>query len=73
MRFLGLGGIEWLIIGLVLVLVLGTGKIAGLGPSLGKSIRGFREALKGEDEKKPNETTKATTAATANPNTNKEG
>jgi sec-independent protein translocase protein TatA len=72
MRILGLGGVEWLVILLVVALVFGTGKIAGLGPALGKSIRGFREALKGEDEKKPNETIQAPTAATAKSNTNKE-
>ena len=69
MRIEGLGGFEWVVIALVFILVFGAGKIADLGPALGKSIRGFREALKGEDEKKPNETTQA---STAKPNTNKE-
>ena len=59
MRFLGLGGIEWLIIGLVVIFVFGAGKIANIGPALGKSIRGFRGALKGEEEKPAEETKQA--------------
>ncbi len=70
MRFLGLGGIEWLVIALVLVFVLGAGKLAGIGPALGKSIRGFREALKGEDEAEKTKQVSATT--TAKPDITKE-
>lgn len=44
------GGAEWIIIGLVLLLVLGVGRIGKLGGELGKGIREFRKGLKGEDE-----------------------
>jgi sec-independent protein translocase protein TatA len=71
MRIEGLGGLEWVVIAVVLMLVFGTGKIASFGPALGKSIRGFREELKGEGEK-PKETAQAPTAATAQSSTNKE-
>ena len=72
MRIAGLGGIEWLVIALVLMLVFGTGKIASFGPALGKSIRGFREELhKGKDET-PKETTQAPPATPAKSDTNKE-
>lgn len=50
MHFLGLGGWEWLIILLVIALIFGVGRLANIGPDLGKSIRGFRKALKGEEE-----------------------
>jgi sec-independent protein translocase protein TatA len=44
------GGAEWIIIGLVLLLVLGVGRIGKLGGELGKGIREFRKGLKGDDE-----------------------
>lgn len=56
MRVLGLGGFEWLIILLVVILIFGTSRLANVGPALGKSVRGFRRELKGEDETKPTET-----------------
>lgn len=49
-RFAGLGGWEWLIILVIVILIFGVGRLAGLGPALGKTIRGFRKSLKGEDE-----------------------
>lgn len=45
----GLGGWEWLIILAIVVLIFGVGKIADVGPALGKAISGFRQAVK-EDE-----------------------
>lgn len=50
-------------IGLILVIVLiifGAGRLANIGRDLGKAIRGFREASKGDDEEKPEETEPAT-------------
>ena len=49
MRFGGLGGTEWLIILAIVVLIFGVGKIADVGPALGKAISGFRKAVKEED------------------------
>ena len=43
-------GFEWLIIIGVIVLIFGAGRLANLGPAIGKSIRGFKKAVKGEDE-----------------------
>ena len=54
-------GMSELIVILVIVLVLfGGGKIAGLGKSLGTAIAEFKDAVKGEPEKKsaPEETNK---------------
>jgi sec-independent protein translocase protein TatA len=49
MRFGGLGGMEWLIILAIVVLIFGVGKIADVGPAVGKAISGFRKAVKEED------------------------
>lgn len=48
---LGLRMPELLVIGLIVLLLFGPGKLAGLGQGLGESIRGFKKALNGEDEK----------------------
>ena len=45
-------------IGLILVIVLiifGAGRLANIGKDLGKAIRGFRDASKGDDEVKKEE------------------
>jgi sec-independent protein translocase protein TatA len=49
--FGSLGWPEILIIGLVLVLLFGVGKISGLGKEIGGSIKEFRKAVKDEDDK----------------------
>jgi sec-independent protein translocase protein TatA len=59
MRFAGLGGWEWIIILLLVVLIFGVGKLANFGPALGKSIRGFRKSVKGDDEETPTTSTSA--------------
>jgi sec-independent protein translocase protein TatA len=46
-----LGAPELLIIGAVLVLLFGVGKLGGLGKGLGESIREFRSAVKDPDKK----------------------
>jgi TatA/E family protein of Tat protein translocase len=38
----------------IVVLIFGVGKIADVGPALGKAISGFREAVQ-EDQKKEEE------------------
>lgn len=45
-----LGPMELLIILLIAVVIFGTGKLADLGGSLGKSIKEFRNATKEIDE-----------------------
>ena len=47
----GLGWPEILGIALIVVLIFGVGKVADIGPALGKAISGFRKAVKeGEEE-----------------------
>ncbi len=57
MRLGGLGGMEWIIILVIVIIVFGVGKLPEVGAALGKSIREFRAASKGETDS-PEETTK---------------
>jgi sec-independent protein translocase protein TatA len=51
--FGSLGAPELLIIGAIILLLFGVGKVSGLGRELGSSIKEFRRAVKDEDEKPP--------------------
>lgn len=46
----GLGWLEVGVIALVGILIFGPKKIPEIGGSLGKTLRGFKEELKGESE-----------------------
>ena len=50
MRFGGLGGWEWIIILVIVIIIFGVGKLPEIGGALGKSIREFRESSKPSDE-----------------------
>jgi sec-independent protein translocase protein TatA len=53
-----MGGFGWpeiLMILVVVVLIFGVGKIADVGPALGKAISGFRDAIKEEDKQEEEE------------------
>lgn len=54
-----MGGFGWpeiLIILVIVVLIFGVGKIADVGPALGKAIRGFRDAVQEDEEPAAEET-----------------
>jgi sec-independent protein translocase protein TatA len=51
-----LGPPELILILLIIVVIFGVGKLTQVGPALGKSIRGFREAVE-DDPNKPATTT----------------
>ena len=42
---------HWLIVLVVVMLVFGTKKIGNMGSDLGKAIKGFKDGVKGDDEK----------------------
>ena len=44
----GLGGWEWVIILIIVVLIFGVGRISKISGEIGSSIRAFREGLQGE-------------------------
>jgi len=52
---------EILIIMVIVILIFGVGKVADMGPALGNAIRGFREAVRG-DEKEEKEAEEAESA-----------
>lgn len=42
---------HWLIVLVVVMLVFGTKKLGNIGTDLGKAIKGFKDGVKGEEEK----------------------
>jgi sec-independent protein translocase protein TatA len=42
---------HWLIVLVVVMLVFGTKKISGMGSDIGKAVKGFKDGVKGEDDK----------------------
>ncbi len=42
---------HWLIVLLVVVLVFGTKKLGNMGGDIGKAVKGFKDGVKGEDDK----------------------
>jgi sec-independent protein translocase protein TatA len=47
---LRLGGWEWIIILVIVLLLFGPGRIGKISGEIGRSIRSFREGLSGENE-----------------------
>ena len=44
---------HWLIVLLVVVLIFGTKKLKNMGADLGSAVRGFKDGMKSEEDKKP--------------------
>jgi sec-independent protein translocase protein TatA len=42
---------HWLIVLVVILLVFGTKKLGNMGSDLGKAVKGFKDGIKGEEEK----------------------
>lgn len=42
---------HWLIVLVVVMLVFGTKKIGNMGGDIGKAIKGFKDGVKGDDDK----------------------
>ena len=69
-----MGGISiWqlLIIALIVVLLFGTKKLRSLGGDLGGAVKGFKNAMSSEEDKKALEDNSATTAQTTQQATDK--
>ena len=47
------GPIHWIVVLVVVMLVFGTKKLGNVGADLGKAIKGFKDGVKGEEEKPP--------------------
>jgi sec-independent protein translocase protein TatA len=46
-----LGGMEWIIILVIIVILFGPGRIGNVAGELGKSIKAFRDGMSGDDKK----------------------
>jgi sec-independent protein translocase protein TatA len=44
---------HWVIVLLIVLLIFGTKKLRNIGADLGGAVKGFKEGMKGDDEKKP--------------------
>jgi len=44
---------HWLIVLVIVMLVFGTKKLGNIGEDLGKAVKGFKDGMKSEEEKKP--------------------
>lgn len=51
MRVFGTGGWEWVIILIIVIILFGGSRLAGVGSALGQSIREFRDAVSGSKDK----------------------
>lgn len=51
---MGLSSIwHWLIVLVIVMLVFGTKKLGNIGEDLGRAVKGFKDGVKGDEEKKP--------------------
>ncbi len=46
-------GLHWLVVLVVVILIFGTKKLGNIGSDLGKAVKGFKDGIKGEEEKAP--------------------
>jgi len=67
----GFGWPEILLIAVIVILIFGVGKVADIGPALGKAISGFKKAVK-EGEKEADSSPQAKASAEAAPTEKKE-
>jgi sec-independent protein translocase protein TatA len=46
------GGWELIIVLVIVIVIFGVGKVADVGPALGKAISGFKKAVKDDEKEK---------------------
>ena len=44
---------HWLIVLVIVLLIFGTKKLRNMGTDLGGAVKGFKDGMKGDEEKKP--------------------
>ena len=44
---------HWLIVLVIVLLIFGTKKLRNMGADLGGAVKGFKEGVKGDDDKRP--------------------
>lgn len=57
---------HWLIVLVIVALVFGTKKLSSMGSDLGKAVKGFKDGVKGEEEKAAADKAAAEKIASAN-------
>ena len=45
---------HWLIVLVVVIVIFGTGKLKNAGSDLGKAVKGFKDGVKGDEERAAN-------------------
>jgi sec-independent protein translocase protein TatA len=53
----GLSIWHWVIVLVVVVIIFGTGKLKNAGSDLGKAVKGFKDGVKGDEDKAAGTTT----------------
>jgi sec-independent protein translocase protein TatA len=48
-----LGGWEWIVILVIVIILFGPGRIGKIAGEFGKSIRAFRDGIKGDEQENP--------------------
>lgn len=61
--------VHLLIVLLIVVLVFGTKKLGNIGSDLGKAVKGFKDGVKGEEDKPAGSSTSAPTQQVADKST----
>lgn len=59
----GLSIWHWVIVLVVVMLIFGTKKISNMGSDLGKAVKGFKDGVKGDEEKAAEANANAAAAA----------
>lgn len=47
----GLSWMHWLVVLVVVILIFGTKKLGNIGADLGKAVKGFKDGVKGDEDK----------------------
>ena len=47
----GLSWMHWLVVLVVVILIFGTKKLGNIGSDLGKAVKGFKDGIKGDEDK----------------------
>lgn len=42
---------HWIVVAIIVILVFGTKKLSSAGSDLGKAVKGFKDGIKGDEEK----------------------
>ena len=60
---------HWLIVLVIVMLVFGTKKLGNIGSDVGKAVKGFKDGIKGEDDKPASPATPAAPSQVADKTT----